>query len=74
MRRRIPLFACLASRADEGLAATTGEIELSVVEHAAARGVRGIRVDPFRRFVLVLVVTQLAWLCALGYLLAWLLA
>jgi hypothetical protein len=45
---------------------------LSVVEHVAARGVRGIRVDPFRRFVLVLVVTQLAWLCVLGYLLAWL--
>jgi hypothetical protein len=45
---------------------------LSVVEHVAAHGVRGIRVDPFRRFVLVLVVTQLAWLCVLGYLLAWL--
>jgi hypothetical protein len=67
------LFAARASGADEDLAATTGEIALSVVEHAAARGVRGIRVDPFRRFVLVLVVTQLAWLCVLGYLLAWLL-
>jgi hypothetical protein len=67
------LFAPLPSRADESFAATTGEIALSVVEHAAARGVRGIRIDPFRRFVLVLVVTQVAWLCALGYGLAWLL-
>ena len=67
------MFGRLASRADEDLAATTGEIALSVVEHAAVRGTRGIRVDPFRRFVLVLVVTQLAWLCALGYLLSWLL-
>jgi hypothetical protein len=46
---------------------------LSVVEQAATRGARRITTDPFRRFVLVLVVTELAWLSALGYFLAWLL-
>jgi hypothetical protein len=46
---------------------------LGIVEHAAARGVRETESASFRRFVAVLVATEVVWLSALGYLLAWLL-